>query len=49
MQYIDKKQLATIVLAAVVIFFLQKYLTKVTHKADGTVVAKVGFDGLGHI
>ncbi len=49
MNYIDKKQLVTIVAAAVVIFFLQKWLTKTVTNNDGTVSKYVGHDSVGHI
>lgn len=48
MNYIDKKQLVTIVVAAVVIFFLQKYLTKAVTNNDGSVSKYVGNDLVGH-
>lgn len=49
---IDKNQAATIVvgtvIAAVIIFFLQKYLTKKFTKATGEVASYVGHDAIGH-
>lgn len=49
MNYIDKKQLVTIVVAAVVIFFLQKWLTKKVTNSDGSTSSYVGHDAIGHI
>jgi hypothetical protein len=41
-KYIDAKQLITIVLAGVALFFLTKYFTRTVKKADGTQITKVG-------
>lgn len=45
-KYIDEKMLLTLVLAAVIIFFLRHYLTKKIIK-DGKVSAYVGSDATG--
>ena len=41
-------QVATIVVAAVIVFFLQKFLTKKVTKADGSTSSYVGHDSIGH-
>lgn len=48
-KYIDTKQLVTIVAAAVVVFLLQKYLTKKFTKPSGEVVSMIGNDAIGHV
>lgn len=49
LKYIDQKQLVTLIVAAVAIFFLQKWLTKKVTKPDGTVVSYAGHDAVGFI
>jgi hypothetical protein len=49
MKYIDSKQLVTLILAAVVVFFLQKYLTKKVTNKDGSVSHYAGNETIGTI
>ncbi|WP_165851988.1 hypothetical protein [Mucilaginibacter terrenus] len=46
---IDKKQLVTLVLAGVLLFLLQKYLTKKVTKQNGEVAHYIGNDEIGVI
>ena len=47
LKQINWGQVATIVVAAVIVFFLQKYLTKTVTKSDGTVSKYAGNDAIG--
>lgn len=47
LKHINWGQVATIVIAAVIVFFLQKYLTKTVKKSDGSTVSYVGNDAIG--
>ena len=47
LKYIDTKQLVTIVAAAVIVFLLQKYLTKKFTKPTGEIVNMIGNDAIG--
>jgi len=47
--FLDKKQFFTIVIAGVVLFLLQKYLTKTVKLPNGEVKSYIGNDDLGTV